>query len=78
MKNQPVAIFEPYGDPLSYPPQTGHAAGVHGFQGRSSGTQQKRPADFSALENVANNALLQGFDINNYIRQFGHIKNILS
>src|SRR5262245_38600662 len=56
------------GDPFTNAAQPGHFALVGRFDGRGGGSQQEWPGNLHTLENMAKNALLQRFHVNNDVR----------
>jgi hypothetical protein len=47
---------------------------LHGINRRHRRTQKKRPRNPHAPENMAKNALLERFEINNNVRELRHLR----
>src|SRR5262249_20018710 len=71
MEDQPQIAVEANDNSFSHTTQGGYGAAMGRFNGRICASQKKRAADYDSLQHVADNALLQRFQINKDVWQFG-------
>src|SRR5450432_2460586 len=72
MEDEPAIVVEAEGDTLAHTAQAGHGAPLNRFDGRVGGAQERRPANLSILEHVAEDALRKRFHVNDDVRKFRH------
>jgi hypothetical protein len=72
VQHQPELVLEADGDALAEPPQLVDLLALDASDRRVGGAQQERMADPHARQLPAEDARLQGLDIDRDVRQFGH------
>jgi hypothetical protein len=78
VQNEPKIVFEADADALSQAAQTQDLFPDGAGEGRGRGAQKKRADDADAFERLAENALLERFDVDDDVGQFGHRSSKLS
>ena len=72
MQDEPEIVIEPEDDSLPQSPRLADGLAVGLVQGRVERPQQERAADAHAVQALADDATVEGLDIDGDIRQLGH------
>jgi hypothetical protein len=72
MKDQPVVVCEPDGDAFSDSSNFSYRLVLEKLPIGHNGPQQKGMCDADLVQQLAQDPLLKGFDIDDYVRQFRH------
>src|ERR1700722_15932155 len=72
VEHEPNVILEPDTNALTHTAQSNDCLTFDRTQGRRSRSQQERTRNSHMLEMLAENAFLEGFDVDDNIGEFGH------
>jgi hypothetical protein len=73
MQHQPEFVFETERDPFPDSAQLNNLFSLDSLKRWIGGPQQERADDSNVLKSFALNTLFQRFEVNGYVRQFGHL-----
>src|ERR1700730_18493081 len=72
VEDEPEIVVETERDALAYSAERGNGVALNGIERRIGGAKERRPADLKVFQDVADDALLQRFHVNDDVWKFRH------